>query len=263
VMPQSQAYGSARAEALRALALDPALGEAHAAIAEVKLEYEWDWAGSEREFRRAITLNPGDATAHQWYADYLSRMGRHPEALREIQRALALDPLSPPVNGMLGTVAYYGRRTDDAIRQYQATLALMPDQLLTRFYLGLAYLDKKDYPEAITEFERCVRESGAIPLTRAGLGCAYGMAGKRDEALRILASLKRHAPGETVAPSWLALVCIGLGDRDQALGYIEEAYRERDSYLGHIKVAPIVDPLRSDLRFLSILRRLGLDGPPV
>ena len=128
-IPQSTAYGLARQEATQALAIDSTLAEAHASLAELRTEYEWDWAGAEREFRRAIELNPGYATAHEWYAEYLSRMGRHEEALAEIRRAVELDPLSPPVNGMLGTVYFHGRQTDRAIQLYRRALAMRPDVL--------------------------------------------------------------------------------------------------------------------------------------
>jgi serine/threonine protein kinase/tetratricopeptide (TPR) repeat protein len=259
-IPQPVAHARAKEEANRALAIDSTLGEAHASIAMLKTEYEWDWAGAEREFRRAIELNPGYATAHEWYSDYLSRLGRHKEALAEIQRALQLDPLSAPVNGMLGTVYFYGRQTDRAIELYRAALGMRGDQPLTRLYLGLAYLDKKMYPEAITELKKSVDYSGGLPLPKAVLGCAYGMAGRRTEAREILAELTARAEATPVPPTCMAFIWIGLGNRDQALHWLEEAYRTRDSYLGHIKVAPIVDGLRSEPRFIALLRRVGLES---
>jgi serine/threonine-protein kinase len=261
-IPQTVAHARAKEEANRALAIDSTLGEAHASIAMLKTEYEWDWVGAEREFRRAIELNPGYATAHEWYADYLSRLGRRKEALSEIHRALQLDPLSAPVNGMLGTVYFYGRQTDRAIEQYRATLVMRTDQALTRIYLGLAYLDKKMYPQAIAELKKSVQYSGGLPLPKAILGCAYGMAGRRTEARRILAELTARAEATPVPPTCMAFIWIGLGNRDQALHWLEEAYRTRDSYLGHIKVAPIVDGLRSEPRFIALLRRVGLESTP-
>ncbi|HEY3156475.1 MAG TPA: protein kinase [Candidatus Eisenbacteria bacterium] len=259
-IPQSIAHEKAKEEALRALAIDSTLGEAHASLAELKTEYEWDWVEAEREFRRAIELNPGYATAHQWYAEYLSRMGRHQEALAQIERALALDPLSPPVNGMLATVYFHGRQTDKAIELYRVALDMRPD-VLTRLYLGLAYLEKKMYPQAIAELQRAVAGSGDVPLPKAILGCAYGMAGRRTEARKILARLEAQAGEGTVPPSCMAFVWIGLGNKDQAFHWLEEAYAAHDSYLGHLKVAPIVDGLRSDPRFIDLLRRVGLESP--
>lgn len=264
LIPQSVAHARAKEEALQALAIDSTLGEAHASLAELRTEYEWDWAGAEREFRRAIELNPGYATAHEWYAEYLSRMGRHQEALMQIQRALALDPLSPPVNGMLGTIYFYGRQTDRAIELYRVALEMRPD-VLTRLYLGLAYLEKRMHPQAIAELEQAVAGSGGVPLPKAILGCAYGMAGRRAEARKILVQLEAQAREAPVPPSCMAFVWIGLGDKDQAFHWLEEAYAAHDSYLGHLKVAPIVDGLRSDPRFMDLLRRVGLEstgGPP-
>jgi serine/threonine-protein kinase len=256
-IPQSVAYARSKEEALRALAIDSTLGEAHASLGMLKTEYEWDWSGAEREFRRAIELNPGYATAHEWYADYLSRLGRREEALAEIHRALQLDPLSVPVNGMLGTVYFYGRETNRAIEQYKIALAMHPDPL-TELYLGLAYMDKKAYPQAIAMLRQCVEESGGMPLPKAVLGCAYGLAGRGVEAREVLAELAERSSVAPVPPTCMSFVWIGLGDKGQALHWMGEACRARDSYLGHIKVAPIVDGLRSDPRFVALLRCVGL-----
>ena len=255
---QAVARGAAKAEALRALELDPDLGEAYVSLAQVKMEFEWDWDGAERDYRRAIELNPGYAAAHQYYAEYLARMGRHQEALASVNRALALDPLSPSINGMKGTVYYYGREPEEAIEQYRKTLGLQEDQVLARFCLGLALLQLKRYPEAIAEFKRSVEDSHGAPLMRGGLGCAYGLAGQRAEAKRILEDLKTLSRTTAVAPSCLSLVCLGLGDRAGTLHYMEEALNARDSYVGHLKVLPLVDGIRSDPRFVEILRRAGL-----
>jgi len=259
-IPQSIAHERSKKEAERALAIDSTLGEAHVSLAMLKTEYEWDWQGAEREFRRAIELNPGYATAHQWYADHLSRLGRHQEALAEIKRALELDPLSVPVNGMLGTVYFYGRQTDRAIDQYKSTLAMHPDPL-TELYLGLAYIDKKAYPQAIAVLKRSVEESGGMPLPKAVLGCAYGLAGRGADARAILGELTARSRNTPVPPTCMSFVWIGLGDKAQALHWMGEACRAHDSYLGHIKVAPIVDGLRSDPRFLALLRCVGLATP--
>jgi tetratricopeptide (TPR) repeat protein len=263
LIPQPMAYGTARTEAKRALELDPELAEAHSALGVVNTEYEWDWESAEKEYQRALALNPGSAATRQAFADFLSRQGRHAEALRTIQEALRLDPLSPPVNGMLGTVYFHARRYEEAIAQYKRTLEMRREQVLTRFYLGLAYLQTGEHPEAISEFEAAVRYSGGVPLARAGLACAYGMAGKTDEARKIFGQLKALSQTTNVSPSLFALIEIGLGEKERALGYIEQAYQVRDSYLGHLKVAPIVDSLRGEKRFQEILRKLKLSDPSV
>ena len=258
LIPQDVAYKEAKASALRALQLEPDLAEAHASVAVVKLEYEWDWPGAEREFQRAIELNPGYATARQWYADYLARMGRYSEALSEITRAMELDPLSAPIRGMVGTVHYYGRNYDQAIESYRKAIQGNPEQVLTRFYLGLALLAKGGTAEATAEFERADATSGGVPLTRAGLGYAFAVSGHRDEAIRMYEELKKPRQEMPVSPSLLAMIAIGLGDKDAAFRHLEEGYARRDSYLGHLKVLPVVDGLRSDPRFADLMRRLKL-----
>ena len=263
LIPQDMAYGSARAEATKALDLDPDLAEAHSSLGVIKVEYEWDWPGAEKEYRRALELNPGSAATRQAYADFLSRQGRHQEALATIKAALNLDPLSPPINGMLGTVLFYSRHYEEAIAQYKATLDLRPEQVLTRYYLGLAYLATRRYSDAISEFQKTVQQSGGVPLARAGLACAYGMAGKKAEALRIMEQLTALSQTAVVSPSLFALICVGLGDSEQALHYLEEGYRVRDSYLGHLKVLPTVDSLRGEPRFQEIMRQMKLEGPTV
>ena len=263
LIPQAMAYGTARTEAKRALELDPELAEAHSALGVVNTEYEWNWESAEREYRRALALNPGSASTRQAYADFLSRQGRHDEALRTIQDAMRLDPLSPPVNGMLGTVYFHARRYEEAIAQYKRTLEMRREQVLTRFYLGLAYLQTGEHAEAISEFEAALRYSSGVPLARAGLACAYGMAGRTEEARKIFGQLKALSQTTNVSPSLFALISIGLGEKEQALDYLDQAYRAHDSYLGHLKVAPIVDSLRGERRFQEILRKLKLSDPSV
>ncbi|HET9250944.1 MAG TPA: protein kinase [Candidatus Eisenbacteria bacterium] len=256
-IPQESAYRAAKGHVLRALQLEPDLGEAHASVAVLKMEFEWDWPGAEREFQRAIELNPGYATGRQWYAEYLARMGRNTEAVSEISRAVELDPLSAPVAGMVGTVQYYGRKYDLAIESYRQALRLNQGQVLARFYLGLALLANGATAEAVTELERADGESRGIPLMRAGLGYAYAVAGRRREAERVYQELRARS-GVPVAPSLLALVAVGLESNDAAFRHLEDGFARQDSYLGHLKVLPVVDPLRGDPRFTDLLRRLKL-----
>ena len=144
----------------------------------MKLEYEWDWPGAEQEFQRAIELNPGYATARQWYAEYLARMGRHREAEVQITRAMELDPLSEPIRGVMGRIYYYGRNYDRAIEHYRAALESGPDHVLTRFYMGMALLAKGQVDDAVLQLERADLASGGVPLTRAGVGYGYAAAGR-------------------------------------------------------------------------------------
>ncbi|HEU5311934.1 MAG TPA: tetratricopeptide repeat protein, partial [Candidatus Eisenbacteria bacterium] len=258
LIDQQVAYQQAKASALRALELEPNLGEAHASVGEMKLEYEWDWPGAEQEFQRAIELNPGYATARQWYAEYLARMGRHREAEVQITRAMELDPLSEPIRGVMGRIYYYGRNYDRAIEHYRAALESGPDHVLTRFYLGMALLAKGQVDDAVLQLERADLASGGVPLTRAGVGYGYAAAGRRDDALRIYDELSRSSAEAPVSPIFLALVSLGLGDRDAVFRHMEEGFSRRDSYLGHLKVSPIADPIRDDPRFTDLLRRLKL-----
>ena len=258
LLPQDIAYQKAKAYALQALQLEPDMGEAHTSVALVKMEYEWDWPGAEREFQRSIELNPGYATAHQWYAEYLTRMQRSTEALAEIARAMELDPLSAPVLGMAGTVHYYGRNYDQAVTLYRRALRMNPEQVLARFNLGLALLAQGATSEGVAELERANVQSEGIAVTQAGVGYAYAISGRREEARRVYEDLKNPQAGTLVEPSLLALVAIGLGDKEAAFRHLEEGYVRRNSYLGHLKVAPFVDPLRGDPRFTNLMRRLKL-----
>jgi TolB-like protein/tetratricopeptide (TPR) repeat protein len=258
-LPQDQAHQLAKQEALQALALDDSLAEAHASLAELRAEYEWDWPGAEKEFLRAIELNPGHAMIREWYAEFLSRSGRRGEALTQIKKALELDPLSPPVVGMLGTVYLYGGQTDRAIECYRRAIELRPD-VLTRLYLGMAYLDKRLYPQAVQALEQAVADAPGLPIPKAVLGCAYGLSGRGEDARKILADLEERSKSAPVPPTCMAFVWIGLGNKDEVFRWLERAYVAHDSYLGHLKVAPIVDGLRDDPRFADLLRRVGL-GP--
>jgi tetratricopeptide (TPR) repeat protein len=257
LLPQAIAYASAKEEATRALALDPGLADAHVSLAMVNMEFEWDWEGAAAEFQKAIELAPSNPTAHQWYAELLSRRNRPEAAAREIDRALELDPESPPIMGMKGTILYHARKPREALAQYDSTLARSPGQSLTLFYRGLVLLQLDRPDDAIASLRLAVEHSGGAALARAGLGYVYGRAGRKQEALEILRDLKSSA-GRTVPPTCLAMVEIGIGDLKAALRDVEEGYNARDSYLGHMKVSPIADPLRSDPHFIAIMKKVGV-----
>src|SRR5205823_2610322 len=174
------AYPKAKAAALRALNLDGNLAQAHAVLATFKMFYEWDWSGADHEFGRAIALNPNDATTHQWYAEYLSRVGRHAEALAEMDRALALDPLSRVINVVKGTVLHWSRRDDEAIAQLRNTLELDPEFAYTHMMLGQAYLAKGMHREAVAELEAAVRPGGP-GYVQGVLAYGYAALGRRSD----------------------------------------------------------------------------------
>jgi eukaryotic-like serine/threonine-protein kinase len=254
-VPPKEAFPKAKEAALKALEIDDTLAEAHASLAWVKTLYDWDWSGAEREFRRAIAINPSYATAHGWYGVYLWHVGRLGEAVVEEKRALELDPLSLIINRNVGDAFYLARQYDQAIEQYRKTLELPAANPVFHSSLGYAYLQKSMYKEALAEFEK-------TPAGAVGLGYAYAVTGRRTEAQKALdqfneLSKKRYLP----ARNW-AIVYAGLGEKDKAFEWLEKAYAERSLggpflTLG-IKVEPLYDPLRSDPRWIDLLRRMNL-----
>jgi serine/threonine-protein kinase len=248
-----------------ALAIDPNLAEALTSLAKIKLSYEWDWAGAETEFRKALELKPGYATAHQWYGVYLSEMGRHDESLRQRSRALELDPLSLSISTGLGRAYFWARKYDEAIEHLQKTLQQDPKYADTHWSLGLAYEGKKMYAEAIASYQSAISLSKTAefpegkPEMIAALGHAYAASGRRDEALKIIEQLKSLiAQQRYVSPYSIALIYAGLGEKEMAFEWLDRAYNERDESYIHLKVDPRLDDLRSDPRFTERLQLIKL-----
>jgi TolB-like protein/Tfp pilus assembly protein PilF len=254
-LPPNEAFPQAREAAQSALRLDDTLAEAHAALGHVKVQYEYDWAGAEREYRRAIELNPNYANARHWYALYLSGQGRHDEALAEIRRAQELEPFSLFIHANVGVILCGARRYDEAIGHLTRVLEMNQDFYHARGILGFAYLQKGMHDEAIAEFEK-------MPATGPGgfrdLGRAYALAGRRDDALKEIEKLRELSKQRYVAPHSLALIYAGLGDKDHALEWLEKAYEDRSTRLVWIKVDPGLDDLRPEPRFAGLLRRMNL-----
>ena len=246
----------AKAAAERALAIDDQLAEAHASLGGVMMDYEWNFGESERHFRQAIALNPSYATAHQWYAELLSIIGRTEEALAEINRAKELDPLSLIINLVHGHVLFRGRRYDEAIADYRKTLELDPNFLLPYVWLVHAYEQKGLYEEAIAA-HKSAGAFGNNPRQIGNLGHVYATMGRRDDAIRILGQLMDLSKQRYVPPHAIAVVYAGLRDRDQAMAWLEKAYADRSTRMAWIKVEPMFDVLRSDPRFQDLLRRVG------
>ncbi len=264
-MPPKQAMPMAAEAARKALAIDNQLAEAHTSLAKIKLSYEWDWAGAEAEFKQAIQLNPGYATAHQWYGVYLSEMGRHDESVRERATAQDLDPLSLSVATGLGRALYWARRYDESIARLQTTLTRDPNYADTYWSLGLAYEQKRMHAEAITAFQRAVELSRSSefaegkPEMMAALAYAYGQAGKQSEARNILDQLKKTSSAQHyVSPYAVSLIYITLNDKDSAFQSLGQAFQERDENFVHLRVDPRLDPIRSDARFQELLKQINL-----
>ncbi|MGH9814035.1 MAG: tetratricopeptide repeat protein, partial [Candidatus Acidiferrales bacterium] len=256
-LPPHEARPLGKAAALKALELDPNLGEAHASLAAAYQYYDWDWAAAEREFRRAIELNPNYASAHQWYANYLVMFGRHAESLAEARRARELDPLSLIINVTFGWRFYFARRYDDALAQHRKTAELDPNFALARYSLGMTYEQKGMYEAALAEFRRALALSGDDPHALANLGHVYALAGNRVEARSVLAQLEQLAKKKYVPPYYVAEIYVALGEKEPAFRWLEKAYEERSSRLVFLKVEPRLDPLRDDPRFQDLVRRMN------
>jgi tetratricopeptide (TPR) repeat protein len=252
------AYSHARAAALRAVELDDNLAEAHTSLAAVMSDYDWDWEGADREYRRAIELNPNYATAHSWYAEHLSRMGRHEEAVAMVRRVPELDPASLFSGMIVAWILYFARRYDEAIEQGLRTLELDPDYATAHRVLGWAYEEKGMHDEAIAAHHRASGLADYGPNFTAQLGRAYTLAGREDEARNVLQELMKTSEGSYVSSLDIAIIHTALGEHDTAFEWLERAYEEKADHLPYLKVNPRLDPLRSDPRFESLLQRMGL-----
>lgn len=261
VLPPAEAMPKARAAALKALQLDESLADAHAALGWVRFNYDWDWAAAETEFRRAIELKPSYATAHQWYAVYLSAMGRPDEALSEATRALELDPLSLINVVALARAHYFARQFDRAIAACQDALQMDPAFALAHLWLGRPYEAKGMYQEAIGQYKQFATVTGRSMAALALLGEVYGRAGEPAQARRLLEEIRSSSQRTYVPAFYFALVYVGLGDRDEAFRWLDKALAERSDFMVYLNVHAGLDPLRSDPRFAALVRRVGLPQP--
>jgi TolB-like protein/Flp pilus assembly protein TadD len=257
LLPAKEAFSKAREAATKALELDDTLAEAHNALAAVKADYDWDWPGAEREFQRAIELNPGYATAHQWYAELLSELGRDREALAEIRQAQQLDPVSLIINVVSADVLRSAGEEDLAIEQLHKTLELDPNFAHARFHLGLTQLRKGAFAEATAEFQRAAALSPKVTDYKGGLGYAYARLGKRAEAREMLDELKDRSKQNHLSWFYIAAIYVGLDDKRQAFVCLERAYEEHEQGLVVIRREPMFDPLRTEPRYQDLMRRMN------
>jgi TolB-like protein/DNA-binding winged helix-turn-helix (wHTH) protein/Flp pilus assembly protein TadD len=256
VLAPKEAYPKAKAAATRALELDSSLGEAHVSLAFVLDGFDWDFGAGGREFQRGIELNPGYATGHQWYAGHLTLFGRSNEAIEEMKKAEALDPLSLIISADLAEDFLIAHRHDEAIRQIRKTMDMDPNFALAHYQLGQAFLEKHSYSEAIGELQKAVDLSGGSTACTSSLAYTFAVSGRRTEAEAILNDLtKRSNENFSNAPE-IALVYIGLDQRDQAMSWLEKGYAER--FNPGVLMRPAFDPVRSDPRFRDLLHRIGL-----
>jgi serine/threonine protein kinase/tetratricopeptide (TPR) repeat protein len=258
VLPTREVLPKVKSAAARSLELDEAGAEAHTSLAWARF-HEWDWAGAEKEFKRAIELNPSYPTAHSWYGEYLMVQGRFDEALVEMNRASDLNPLSPALNLALGYRFYYAHQYPEAVEQIQKTLAMDAKFVPAHVFLGRAYEQKGTYPEAIAEMRKALELSEGDTNELAAVGHAYAVAHQAGEAKKILDQLKERSQQTYVQPSLIALIHVGLGDKNQAFDWLQKAYEDRSAGLLYLKVDPAFDGVRSDPRFIDLLRRVGLN----
>jgi TolB-like protein/Tfp pilus assembly protein PilF len=252
-----EAMAKAKATALKAVESDDNLAEAHISLGLVKLFYDRDLPGAEREYRRAIELNPGAPLAHLRYGAYLTYMQRFTESEVELKLALELDPLSLQGNVSLGTTWYLMGRYEEAIKQYQKSIELDPNYFPAYFGIGLVYVRQKRYEEAIATQRQVCRLSKDVYLPLGFVGHAYAVSGQRSEAEKIIKELEEAAQRTYVSPYSFAIVYAGLGEKDLALEWLEKTYEEGSDWLLWLKVAQEFDDLRSDKRFIALLKRVG------
>jgi TolB-like protein/Flp pilus assembly protein TadD len=257
IISSKEAYLRARAAALKALELDETLADAHTTLGVVHLFYGWDWPAAEKEFQRAIALEPDDATGHRHYALGLMWLGRFDEAIREIQRARELAPVDVEIHHNLALILYFARRNDQAISEARKTLELDTHFPQAHRTVGKALVEKGLYDQAIAEFHTAIGLGGS-QILKAEIGHAYGVSGRRGEALKILAELEDFAQRRHVSPYDMAIVHLGLGETDQAFFWLERSFAQRERWMLQLEVAPFLDPLRADARFADLIRRVGV-----
>jgi TolB-like protein/DNA-binding winged helix-turn-helix (wHTH) protein len=254
----SATFPQAKVAITRALSLDDSLAEAHTSLAFLNLYYDRDWGGAEREFRRAIDLNPNYANGHHWYAEFLSLVGRHGQAIAESQRARELDPLSNIINTWVSSRYFFARQYEKAIEEGRNAVEMDPNFGPARLVLGQAYEQKGMLKEASAEFERACGLASGGSMYEASLAHAFGIAGRRAEALKVLEDLRKMAERRFVSRYDLAIGRVGLGDKDKTIELLRSAIQERSPRVAFLGVDPRFDGLRTDPRFRELLRLIGL-----
>jgi eukaryotic-like serine/threonine-protein kinase len=258
-LPPKETMPKARAAAERALALDETLADAHISLGAVHLEYDWDWAGAGRELRRAIDLNPSGSEAHHWYANYLAAMGRYDESEIEMRKAAELDPLSTMIRLDAGWNATINRRYDAGLDWLQKATDIDPGNAFAPIFAGIALVKKGNKAEAVAAAQKGLERTDS-PLWRATAVGVFALAGDRDRARRLGRELEEIAKSRYVCPYELAVIHVGLGEKEEAIRLLEKGYRDRSICMQFANIDPRLDPLRSDPRFADLLRRLAFPG---
>ncbi|UCC74139.1 MAG: tetratricopeptide repeat protein [Gemmatimonadota bacterium] len=254
----SEAFPAARTAALEALEIDEALDEAHTSLGFVKLFYDWDALGAAAEYRRALELNPNSPQAHHWYSSALEALGRFDDAIDHARRAVEIDPLSVYESVALGWQLIGARRLVEARERLAKAIELDPDFAIAHWLLGEANAYDSRVAESVSHFQRAVELSGRTPWFVASLGWAHGLHGDETRARAILAELSERSNREYVSPFGLAAVHLGLGEIDETLDFLEEAFEERNPNLMSLHYYPLWDDLRSDPRFIALVESVGI-----
>ena len=262
LLAPKDAYPKARAAAIKALKIDDQLAEAHTALAKVMARFDWDWDGAKREFLTAIELNPGYAPAHQWYAYfYLAPTSQYDKAIAELEQAKRLDPLSININSELGLILAWAGKHEQAIKQLRNTLEIDPDFSWTHALLGQTYFYKGMFEAAIEELEKAEKlsEGKLNDMYLGRLGLAYGMSGREQEARKVLRTLIELKHKQYVPAVSIAEVHAGLGEKAQALDWLEKAYEERSTWLNSLRVDHTWNSLRDERKFQELVDRIGFN----
>lgn len=266
LLPPKEAWAKAKAAAVKALQIDDTLASAHASLALVAYQWEWDWSTADKEFKRALELDPGSASTYEptasstnhWYSHYLMTMGRTEESFRASRRALQLDPVDLAINAHQGWYYLWTRQYDQAIEPLQKTIQMDPSFPVGQWYLGLNYEQTGKFQDAIVQFQNCVRLTDGRASMLALLGHAYAADNKRSKARAILEQLSALSKQKYVPSYPVAVIYAALGEKEEAFARLKDAYDERDSWMDYVGLDPRLDGLRSDPRFADLLRRMNL-----
>ena len=257
-LPPIEAMAKAKEAASEALELDNRLAEAHTTLAYRTTHHDWDWATAEAQFKCAFELNPNYTVCHHWYSHFLTAVGRAEESLSASKRCLELDPLDLVINCHMAWHYQFARQYEQAVEQCWKTNELHPNSFWPAYFFGLAYEQQGQIDRAVEEFQTAVKMSGDVTFASAALGHLYGTVGKTDEARTIFNELSARANRVYVPAYDIAMVCAGLGWKDQALDYLARAHQERSGWMTYLKVDPRLDPVRGDARFVELLRSVKL-----
>lgn len=256
MVPAKETFRKAKAAARRALTFDNRLGEAHGSLAHVRL-HDWDWEGLERDFQRAIELDPSQAIVYYWYGEYLMSMGKPEEAIAMTKRGFQMDPLSPVMGASLGMILYLARRFDAAIEVLHRVEEIHPDHFLPHLRMGLVRVQKRQYAQAITALEKAVRLAYRSTETQAALALAHAAAGEMKAAMKLTGELEAFKAQRYVLPYNLAKIYAAGGSKEKCFAWLEKAYGEGNPDLIELNSEPVFDGLRKDARFSDLMERVG------